>query len=81
MISRIISLGMAGGLSWAFIYGAPVIGNKLQKADKLSLITILLGIIGGFAHGLGYTPRHIILKILFNRWVARLLMIWPLFFY
>jgi len=81
MISRLISLIMAIGLSITLLFAAPLFADKIQGAGRGILILGLLGIAGGFVHGVGFEPRNIFFKFLFNRWVSRLLMASTLLFY
>jgi cyd operon protein YbgE len=81
MISRLISLIMAIGLSITLFLAAPLFADKIQGAGRGVLILGLIGIAGGFVHGVGFEPRNIFFKVLFNRWVSRLLMASTLLFY
>jgi cyd operon protein YbgE len=81
MISRLISLVMATGLSITLLFAAPLFADKIQGAGRGILILGLIGIAGGFVHGVGFEPRNIAFKFLFNPWVSRILMSSTLFFY
>lgn len=81
MISRLISLVMATGLSLTLLFAAPLFADKIQGAGRGILMLGLIGIAGGFVHGVGFKPRNIIFKFLSNPWVSRLLMASTLFFY
>jgi len=81
MISRIISLTMAIGLSLTFLFGAPLFADKIQGSGRGVLMLGLIGIAGGFVHGVGFEPHHIFFKFLFHRWIARILMTSTFFFY
>jgi len=81
MISRLISLAMAIGMSLTLLFGAPLFADKIQGAGRGILVLGLLGIAGGFVHGVGFTPRYVIFQFLFNPWVSRILMGSVFFFY
>ena len=81
MISRLISLIMATGLSLTLLFAAPLFADKIQGVGRGILMLGLLGIAGGFVHGVGFTPRHGIFKFLFNPWTSRILMVMLFFFY
>jgi cyd operon protein YbgE len=81
MISRLISLMMATGLSLTLLFGAPLFAEKIQGAGRGILMLGLIGIAGGFVHGVGFEPRNIFFKFLFNPWVSRLFMASTFFFY
>jgi predicted membrane protein len=81
MISRLISLIMATGLSLTLLFGAPLFADKIQGVGRGILMLGLLGISGGFVHGVGFTPRLMVFKFLFNPWVSRILMAATFFFY
>lgn len=74
MISRLISLGMATSLSLTLLFGAPLFADKIQGTGRGILMLGLLGIAGGFVHGVGFVPHNIVFKFLFNPWVSRFLM-------
>lgn len=80
MISRLISLAMAISLSLTLLFAAPLLAGKIQGAGRGVLMLTLLGIAGGFVHGVGFIPRHIIFRFLFNPWVSRSLMASVFFF-
>ena len=79
MFSRLITLTITGAVGWTLLYGCPIIGHKYQHASKGVLILVLVGMVGGITHIIGYSPRNIALKIILNRWVARILMLSPLY--
>lgn len=81
MISRLISLIMATGLSLTLLFAAPLFADKIQGSGRGILMLGLLGIAGGFVHGVGFTPHNIVFKFLFNPWISRILMASTLFFY
>ncbi|MBX9805320.1 MAG: cyd operon YbgE family protein [Alphaproteobacteria bacterium] len=81
MISRLISLTMAIGLSLTLLFAAPLFADKIQGAGRGILMLGLIGISGGFVHGVGFEPRSIFFKFLFNPWISRILMACTLFFY
>ena len=81
MISRLISFIMAVSLSLTLLFAAPLFADKIQGAGRGILMLGLLGIAGGFVHGVGFTPRPMIFKFLFNPWVSRIFMATTLFFY
>lgn len=81
MISRTISLFMAISLSLTLLFAAPLFADKIQGAGRGILMLGLIGIAGGFVHGVGFQPRNIIFKFLFNPWISRILMASTLFFY
>jgi cyd operon protein YbgE len=81
MISRIVSLAMAISLSLTLLFAAPLFAEKIQGAGRGILMLGLIGIAGGFVHGVGFEPRNIIFKFIFNPWVSRLLMATTLYFY
>ena len=41
-----------------------------------ALMLIMIGISGGFVHGVGFIPRHWFWKWLFSPWLAWPLMLW-----
>ena len=41
-----------------------------------ALMLIMIGISGGFIHGVGFIPRFWLWKILFSPWLAWPLMLW-----
>lgn len=81
MISRLISFMMATSLSLTLLFAAPLFADKIQGSGRGILMLCLLGIAGGFIHGVGFNPRPIVFKFLFNPWVSRLLMTSAFFFY
>lgn len=81
MISRAISLLMAISLSLTLLFAAPLFAEKIQGTGRGILMLGLIGIAGGFVHGVGFEPRHVFFKFLFNPWVSRILMSTTLFFY
>jgi len=81
MISRLISFIIAVSLSLTLLFAAPLFADKIQGSGRGILMLGLLGIAGGFVHGVGFTPRHVIFKFLFNPWVSRILMATTFFFY
>lgn len=81
MISRLISLGLATSLSLILLFASPLLADKIQGAGRGILILGLLGIAGGFVHGVGFVPTSLFFKFLFNRWVSRILMASTFFFY
>ena len=72
---------MAVSLSLTLLFAAPLFADKIQGAGRGILMLGLLGIAGGFVHGVGFAPRHVIFKFLFNPWVSRILMAMTFFFY
>ena len=81
MISRLISLGLAISLSLTLLFAAPLMADKIQGAGRGILILGLIGIAGGFVHGVGFVPNSIFFKFLFNRWISRILMASTFLFY
>lgn len=81
MISRLISLSLAMSLSLILLFAAPLLADKIQGTGRGILMLGLLGIAGGFVHGVGFVPHNIFFKFLFNRWVSRILMASTLCFY
>lgn len=81
MISRLISLGMAICLSLTLLFAAPMFADKIQGYGRGILILGLLGIAGGFVHGVGFQPQNVLFRFLCNPWIAVLLMSSTLFFY
>ena len=81
MISRLISLFMAISLSITLLFAAPLFADKIQGMGRGILILGLLGIAGGFVHGVGFEPRHLLFKLLFNKLISRLLMASTFLFY
>jgi predicted membrane protein len=81
MISRLISLIMATGLSLMLLFAAPLFADKIQGVGRGILMLGLLGIAGGFVHGVGFAPRLVVFKFLFNPWVSRILMVMLFLFY
>lgn len=81
MISRFVSLGLAISLSLTLLFAAPLMADKIQGAGRGILILGLLGIAGGFVHGVGFVPNSIFFKFLFNRWISRILMASTFLFY
>ncbi len=72
---------MAISLSLTLLFAAPLFADKIQGTGRGILMLGLLGIAGGFVHGVGFQPHNIFFKLLFNPWVSRLLMASTLFFY
>ncbi|MBM3468873.1 MAG: hypothetical protein FJX71_05525 [Alphaproteobacteria bacterium] len=81
MISRLISLALAISLSSTLLFGAPLFTDKIQGSGRGILMLGLLGIAGGFIHGVGFVPRRLIFKIIFNPWISRILMLSIFFLY
>jgi predicted membrane protein len=81
MISRLISLSMAVGLSATLLFAAPLFADKIQGSGRGILMLGLLGIAGGFVHGVGFVPRNIFFRFLFNPWISRILMVSTFFLY
>ena len=44
-----------------------------------AMMFIMIGISGGFVHGVGFIPRHWFWKYLFSPWLAWPLMLWGYF--
>jgi predicted membrane protein len=72
---------MAIGLSITLLFAAPLFTDKIQGTGRGILMLALIGIAGGFIHGVGFVPRNIIFKFLFNPWISRILMASTLLFY
>ena len=81
MISRLFSLIMATGLSLTLLFAIPLFADKIQGTGRGILILGLIGIAGGFIHGMGYKPRNMLFKFLANPWISRILMACTFFFY
>lgn len=81
MISRVFSLVIAISLSLTLLFAAPLFADKIQGTGRGILMLGLIGIAGGFVHGVGFEPRNIFFKVLFNPWVSWLLMTTTLYFY
>ncbi len=81
MISRLISLALATSLSLTLLFAAPLLADKIQGTGRGILMLGLLGIAGGFIHGVGFVPNTIFFKFLFNRWISRILMVSTFFLY
>jgi cyd operon protein YbgE len=81
MISRVLSLLLSISLSLVLLFAAPMFAQKIHGMGRGILMIVLIGIAGGFIHGVGFQPRHFLFKCLFNPWVSRILMLSILFFY
>jgi predicted membrane protein len=73
MITRTISLLSAVSLSLTLLFLAPLLKDGIQGGGRGILMLVLLGIAGGFIHGVGFIPKMYLLRCLFNPWVS-----WPL---
>lgn len=73
--SRVLSFSLASLVSIAvLIYPVFLFHNQMPSHAVLSLI--MLGMAGGFTHGVGYQPRYLLWKVLFGPLFA-----WPILAY
>ena len=72
-----VARGVSLGLSIALLLIVLLVPQAVKREDALLTQAVmpimLLGIVGGFVHALGYRPRSPVLATMFGPWAA-----WPL---
>ena len=73
--ARTLSFLLALGFSLLLLIYPQALAIEGQHVAKGPLYALMFGISAGYVHGIGYVPRHPVLRIAFGPGVA-----WPLLF-
>ena len=76
-MSRAISLTLALSTSGVLMIAPFLVTRHMSDADHGWASLMMLGITGGFVHGVGFVPRNKILQFLFSPLVAWILILGP----